>query len=131
MSRDPSPGDWQHAEVIFNRDEAERSAVLSHLADGFQKISELIRWSGTGVLVTTVFEKTAARPWAILLLNPSLDQPFSVIMYADKIAFSREVGLQIGDGVSTLDLAGVTFYRTFVEKLGKSLAATPATGPSH
>jgi hypothetical protein len=49
-------------------------------------------------------------------------------MYADKIAFSREVGLQIGDGVSTLDLAGVTFYRTFVEKIGKSLAATPVTG---
>jgi len=131
MSRDLQPGDWQHADAIFNRDEAGRAAVLQRLADDYPKISDLIRWSGSGVIVTTVFEETAALPHAILLVNPSVDEPFSVVLYSDKLEFDRSSSLRAGSATAGPDLQGTAFYRAFVEKLGRSLSRTPATGGGH
>jgi hypothetical protein len=124
--------DWSyHDKALFNRDEAERSAVLQALADGYPRISNLIRWSGSGVVVTTIFEKTAALAHAILLINPSADEPFSVILYADKLEFDRSISLRSGTSPGGPDVAGTAFYRAFTDRLGKSLSQTPDTGARH
>jgi hypothetical protein len=128
----PQNDDWSyHDKALFNRDEADRAAVLSALADGYPRISNLIRWSGSGVVVTTIFEKTAALAHAILLINPSADEPFSVVLYADKLEFDRSISLRSGTSTGGPDVAGTAFYARFTNQLGRSLAATPATGPSH
>jgi hypothetical protein len=128
----PRATDWEyHDKALFNRDEAERAALLQQLQDGFPKISDLIRRAGAGVIVAAVFSKTAALAHGILLVNPQLDQPFSVVIFSDKLEFDRSASLRSGSGPGGPDIAGCAFYRVFVEKLGKSLSSTPSTGGGH
>lgn len=123
--------DFRYADVLFAPVEAERAALLRRLPDEFPKVSDLIRWSGSGVIVGAVFEKTAALAHGILLINPPLDQPFSVVLYSDKVEFDRAASLRSGGGPGGPDLAGTAFYRAFVEQLGRSLSSTPSTGGTH
>jgi hypothetical protein len=128
----PQPSDWEyHDKALFSRDEADRAALLQQLADDYPKISDLIHRSGSGVIVAAVFEKTAALAHGILLVNPPLDSPFSIVIFSDKLEFDRAASLRAGSGPSGPDMAGTLFFRMFAEKLGKSLAASLTTGGRH
>ncbi len=123
-----SPDFRHHGEVLKLVSNHAHARLLDHVGDTFPTFAELVRRAGVGIIVSVCFERTQARPWGVIVLNPSAGLAFSVVVWGDKLTFDRETALRCGDDVSALDMSGIAFWKLLSDRLGPSLARSLTCG---
>ncbi len=124
-------GDWStHERALFSIDPT-KDSLIKFVEDKFPRNAELIRQAGASMLVATTFERTFAGPWGVIVVAPLWDKPFAVVVYSDKLEMDRDLVLKDNATAESITSAGIAFWRVFAERLGSSLAKSPAPGGGH